>query len=160
MILKEICAINEMLTKIALTLKATKISCRHVKKLIIKKKLKQTTFQAQIKSMKSYLHIFLIFQILSSSLGSSIKINSKDRFFDPVILNGYELPELIGANIDDIVAFMVVKEYDEFHQKWVQIPLQVDEKHWQDWNVIKNGDCRYVHVSTNVDNMQQIPDAL
>ena len=28
---------------------------------------------------------------------------------------------------------------------WVQIPIQIDEKHWQDWTVIKNGgDCRYI----------------
>ena len=27
-------------------------------------------------------------------------------------------------------------------EKWTQIPIQIDEMHMQDWEIIKPGDCR------------------
>ena len=65
----------------------------------------------------------------------------KERFYDPVVLPGIDLPELLGKRIDTIVLF-AYKNGNSRGQNWEQIPLQIDEKHWQDWNVIKNGDCR------------------
>lgn len=59
------------------------------------------------------------------------------RWYDPVVLTGSDLPELIGAQIDSIVAF----QQDE-NGNWNQIPIQIDERHIQYWDVIKKGDCR------------------
>ena len=44
--------------------------------------------------------------------------------------------KLKGENIDLIVGFV-------YNSLWVQVPIQIDEKHWQDWVTIKNGDCRF-----------------
>lgn len=60
----------------------------------------------------------------------------RNRIYDPIVLKGAELPELKGENIDFIVGFV-------YNSIWVQVPIQIDEKHWQDWVTIKNGDCRF-----------------
>ena len=58
------------------------------------------------------------------------------READPVILKGSVLPELRGLLPDTIVGF-------RFNNLgvWEQIPIQIDEMHVQDMDVIKNGDC-------------------
>ena len=59
----------------------------------------------------------------------------KPFYYQPVVINGSQLQELIGASIHSIVAY-------KFDGDWIQIPLQIDEKHWQDWATIKKEDCR------------------
>ena len=59
------------------------------------------------------------------------------RDYDPVVMNGNDLYELIGVKPESIVGF----RYED-NGKWTQVPIQVDEMHMQDWSVIKNGDCR------------------
>ena len=65
---------------------------------------------------------------------------SKYRQYDPVVLDGGHLRELLGAEIDSIVGFRV--DYDS--KEWQQVPIQIDEKHWRQWEALKNySDCRY-----------------
>ncbi len=61
------------------------------------------------------------------------------RKFDPVVLNGSTLPELLGKPVDKIAGF-AFKIGDK--EGWTRIPIQIDERHYQDWNVIKKDDCR------------------
>ena len=72
----------------------------------------------------------------SSKIGTSkAKYN-----YEPVVLTGSDIPELIGKEIKRIVAY----EYSNF--AWTQIPIQIDERHIQSFEVIKkNSDCRYVY---------------
>jgi hypothetical protein len=63
--------------------------------------------------------------------------------YDPVVLTGAELPELIGATIPSIVAFEH-RPSSNLDENWIQIPLQIDERHLQNWENIKNGDCRLI----------------
>ena len=82
-------------------------------------------------------------QFFSALLFSKVifGLNHSSRSFDPVILEGRQLPEILGAQIDTIVAF-------RFNLKWEQLPIQIDEKHWQSWEVIKGfNDCRYLYNS-------------
>ncbi len=61
------------------------------------------------------------------------------RQFDPVVLAGSDLPELISKPIDRIAGFVDDINSEEV---WTQIPIQIDERHYQYWDVIKDGDCR------------------
>jgi hypothetical protein len=70
-------------------------------------------------------------------LAFTAKANDPFRLYDPVVLNGNDLFELIGVEPSSIVAF----RYDG-DEKWTQIPIQIDEMHMQDWEIIKPGDCR------------------
>jgi hypothetical protein len=54
----------------------------------------------------------------------------------PVESTGGDLPELIGWDVNTIVAFT-------FDKDWQQIPVQIDQRHIQRWEVIKPEDCRY-----------------
>jgi len=65
--------------------------------------------------------------------------NDPFRLYDPVVLNGNDLYELIGADPPSIVGF----RYDG-NEEWTQIPIQIDEMHMQDWEIIKPGDCRII----------------
>ena len=79
-----------------------------------------------------YFIFLLIFQIFSWALNLD-----SPYFYDPVVIVGQDLPEFIDIPVGEIVAF----RYDGF--EFVQIPSQIDEKHEQDWEVIKNNaDCR------------------
>lgn len=61
-------------------------------------------------------------------------INTLDRKADPVVLTGAQLPTLVGAMPGDIVAF----RYNRFAGGWVQIPVQVDERHTVDLKAVHN----------------------
>ena len=62
---------------------------------------------------------------------------SEERKLESVVLKGAQLPDLTNVPIDFIVGFAYSSA------QWEQIPLQIDEMHWQDWDVIKNSsDCR------------------
>ncbi len=63
---------------------------------------------------------------------------------EPVVLTGLELPELLGENPDDIIAF----KFDPTSEPPLHpIPVQVDERHEQDWEQIKHGDCRFFSLT-------------
>ena len=80
--------------------------------------------------------------ILSLHLVSSLVDEFSKYYYEPVVLTGDDLPELIGSNIQNIVAY----RHDEF--EWIQIPVQIDEKHIQSWEAIKNySDCRQETIS-------------
>merc|ERR1711963_169990 len=69
----------------------------------------------------------------------TVKASDPFRFYDPVVMNGNDLFELVGADPTSIVAF----KYDDKNE-WTQIPIQIDEMHMQDWEIIKPGDCRII----------------
>ena len=52
------------------------------------------------------------------------------RSADPVVLTGAQTPNLIGVAPGNVVAF----RYDD---KWTQIPVQVDERKWADYRIIR-----------------------
>ena len=54
---------------------------------------------------------------------------------DPVVLKGSDLPELAGLSVSQIVGF----NFDANGQ-WNQIPIQIDEMHYQSWATIKHAD--------------------
>lgn len=63
------------------------------------------------------------------------------RNYDPVVLKGSDLPELLGIKVEFIVAFQLNYTNNKV-SNWTQIPIQIDEMHVQDWEIIKHGDCR------------------
>ena len=92
--------------------------------------------------MKYYILFCSFSIILSLHLVASLVDESSKYYYEPVVLTGDDLPELIGSNIQNIVAY----RHDEF--EWIQIPVQIDEKHIQSWEAIKNySDCRQETIS-------------
>ena len=77
-------------------------------------------------------HQWLIFSLF---ITISVALLVKDNY-KPVVIKGSQLKEFIGVSIPSIIGY----KYDDGH--WIQIPLQIDEKHWQDWATIKKEDCR------------------
>jgi len=59
------------------------------------------------------------------------------RFLDPVVLTGADAPSLLGCKtcVEKLVAFAWIDG------EWMQAPVQVDERHVQDFFIIKNGQC-------------------
>jgi len=57
------------------------------------------------------------------------------RDLDPVVLRGSALPDLIGTDPGDIVAF----RYDTPAGAWDQVPVQVDERHLEHLAQLRNG---------------------
>ena len=78
-------------------------------------------------------YLLYYFVVINAATASFVS----NRIYDPIVLKGAELPELIGQPIDFIVGFVYNSD-----SIWKQIPIQINEKHWQDWVIIKNGDCR------------------
>ena len=65
------------------------------------------------------------------------------RIHDPVVLKGSELPELLGVPTWQLLGF----NFNSSGQ-WTQVPIQIDEMHYQKWDVIKHvPDCRKVYIS-------------
>jgi len=64
--------------------------------------------------------------------------SSNMRYLDPVVLTGADVPSFLGCAdcVTRLVAFSWVKE------AWSQVPVQVDERHIQDYYNIKGGECR------------------
>ena len=62
----------------------------------------------------------------------------ESRHADPVILVGEQAHDLLGIDPEKLVGF----RYDDTVGGWEQVPVQVDEKHYQDWLVVKQGDCQ------------------
>merc|ERR1712179_304052 len=60
------------------------------------------------------------------------------RYLDPVVLTGADVPSLLGCGecVDRLVGFSWVEG------AWDQVPVQVDERHLQDYFNIKGGECR------------------
>ena len=59
-----------------------------------------------------------------------------------MVLKGSDLPELLGVPPSQIFGYT-------FNSvgKWTQVPIQIDEMHYQSWDVIKNvPDCRQVEI--------------
>ena len=73
---------------------------------------------------------------------SFVTVNSDQfRQYDPIELTGSDLYELYGWDIASIVAF----RYEEsLNEKWIQIPIQIDEMHEQYWEVVSPWDCRII----------------
>jgi hypothetical protein len=53
------------------------------------------------------------------------------RDADPVVLEGSDLPWLLGASVDRVVAF-------RYESGWVQIPVQIDERDLVDFYEVRN----------------------
>ena len=79
----------------------------------------------------------LVFLICFYFIQSVSGYFDNERLYDPIVFKGSDLPELLDSEINHVVAFAFQSD-----STWSQIPIQIDEKHWQDWAVIKNGDCR------------------
>ena len=59
------------------------------------------------------------------------------REMDPVVLKGTDVPNYYGASVNDIAGY----SWDQTSGRFTQVPIQIDEMHLQDYDVIKNGDC-------------------
>jgi hypothetical protein len=57
------------------------------------------------------------------------------RDLDPVVLRGSDLPDLVGIDPGDIVAF----RYDTQAGAWDQVPVQVDERHLEHLTQLRDG---------------------
>ena len=63
---------------------------------------------------------------------------------DPIVLKGSDLAELLGTPIGQILGFNFDPNARNSNQ-WTQVPIQIDEMHYQSWETIKNEpDCRKV----------------
>jgi hypothetical protein len=58
-------------------------------------------------------------------------VRAEARDSDPVVLEGWELERVLGLPVGEIVAF----RYDA---AWVQIPVQIDERKYVDFGVVRN----------------------
>ena len=69
---------------------------------------------------------------------------------DPIVLKGSDLAELLGTPIGQILGFNFDPNARNSNQ-WTQVPIQIDEMHYQSWETIKNEpDCRKVLNYTNL----------
>merc|ERR1740129_2570551 len=67
-----------------------------------------------------------------------------NRQLDPIVLKGSDLAELLGTPIGQILGFNFDPNARNSNQ-WTQVPIQIDEMHYQSWETIKNEpDCRLV----------------
>ena len=67
---------------------------------------------------------------------------------DPIVLKGSDLAELLGTPIGQILGFNFNPNARNSNQ-WTQVPIQIDEMHYQSWETIKNEpDCRKVVLNT------------
>lgn len=66
-----------------------------------------------------------------AGLNSLFANASLDRPYEPVVLKGADLPALLGAPPNQIVAF-------RFQSGWQQVPVQVDERKQIDFGVVYN----------------------
>lgn len=82
-----------------------------------------------------WLTLFIVF--LTST--DCFFVQANKRYLDPVVIDGKQLPELLQRDFKNFVAFRINLE-----NQWKQVPLQIDEKHLQQWQVILQGDCRIV----------------
>ena len=94
---------------------------------------------------------WLLFQYVSKMLDRNILLvlialaglahgQSQDplsRDMDPVILKGTDVPNYYGAAVTDITGY----SWDQTRGEFTQVPVQIDEMHMQDYDVIKKGDC-------------------
>jgi len=69
---------------------------------------------------------------LALATSSPAQLNTLDRPFDPVVINGQSLPALLSVTPSNVVAF-------RYHAGWEQVPVQVDERKWADFGVIYGG---------------------
>lgn len=80
--------------------------------------------------------MIILLYISSIFLLSSAAI-PPERNADPVVLKGKDVTELYWKHPDDIVGF------NHDGTQWNQVPIQVDEVHYQLWDNIKNKkDCK------------------
>ena len=71
----------------------------------------------------------------------AIHIVPSSRVHDAVVLKGSDLPELLSVPTWQILGY-------NFNSSgiWTQIPIQIDEMHYQKWDIIKHvPDCRKVY---------------
>lgn len=66
-------------------------------------------------------------QVVIATTGADM--STLDRPHDPVVLVGDRLPTLQGVPIEEIVAF-------RYSGTWDQIPVQIDERTWVDFNQV------------------------
>lgn len=89
--------------------------------------------------MKSVQVLLTLFQI--GYLSSVTAAQDPLRLFDPVELTGADLYELLG---EDPVSIMGFRFEPDSIEQWSQIPIQIDEKHYQEWQKVRPGDCRLI----------------
>ena len=84
--------------------------------------------------MKTFSFLLICLQLYTCN-GQSFE--PTDRIGDPVVLKGFDLPEVLGQKPDHIIGF----KYDANWDLMIQIPIQIDEMVVQKWNNIKDNDC-------------------
>ena len=102
----------------------------------------QCSQQPQIVLKYCFTDNMKIFVFLLTFLRFSLSLHSDSPYYyDPVVIVGSDLTEFNEIPIHEIVAY----RYDGF--EFTPIPSQIDEKHEQNWELIKNNsDCRYTTV--------------
>ena len=79
----------------------------------------------------------------------AIHIVPASRVHDAVVLKGSDLPELLSVPTWQILGY-------NFNSSglWTQIPIQIDEMHYQKWDIIKHvPDCRKVYFRMSYYNI-------
>jgi len=80
----------------------------------------------------------MLFYLLTVVLVPIVEPTSSTRYLDPVVLTGADVPSFLGCVecVDQLVAFSWTEG------AWSQVPVQVDERHLQDFYYIKNKPCK------------------
>ncbi|MCA9734302.1 MAG: hypothetical protein H6696_03935 [Deferribacteres bacterium] len=81
--------------------------------------------------MHRSLIILFIFITLSVNLLAGPQKFNTYRLYEPVVLTGAQLPDIIGSAIEEIAGF----RYSKAQNTWTQIPVQVDERKYMDLSV-------------------------
>ncbi len=90
--------------------------------------MRESIFQSGLKSVAA-------FSLVAGAIFAGIPVAASaaglpDRDSDPVVLTGADTPGLIGSAPTDVVAF-------SYEGSWSQVPVQVDERKWADYRVIR-----------------------
>ena len=89
-----------------------------------------------MKNKMSAVPLTILFFFIGAILGQQ-QPDPYSRFADPVVLTGVDVPEVLGFKPENIVGF----SYSRSSGRFTQVPVQVDEKHYQQWHVLKDEDC-------------------
>merc|ERR1712215_306763 len=84
------------------------------------------------------MYSIMLFYLLTVVLVPIVEPTSSTRYLDPVVLTGADVPSFLGCVecVDQLVAFSWTEG------AWSQVPVQVDERHVQDFYYIKNKPCK------------------
>merc|ERR1712215_190319 len=91
-------------------------------------------------STKSVLHkdTTMLYYFVPVILVAVVEPAPSTRYLDPVVITGAEVPPPLGCV--ECVEYLVAFSWRE--GAWSQVPLQVDERHIQDFYYIKNQPCK------------------